>query len=209
MSLQLRGLIDPAEYIHLTQKERMVAGYPYDQRDEELTRERAKARKLFGEFNACDDEDTVGQRAVLERMFNPECRGRKFSIEKGLRVRYGYNITHGENFTVNFDCIILDCAPVTIGDNVKFAPGVHIYAATHPLEAKHRKDDEDYIESAAPVRIGNNVCIGGRATICLGVIIGDNSVVEAGSVVLRDVPPNVVVAGNPAKVVRQVGSGID
>lgn len=204
MSLQRKGPIDPSEYAHLTQKERMNAGYPYIPWDDELTRDRARARKLIREFNATDEEDVAGQRAALEKLFNPECRGRKFIIEKTLHVDYGYNITHGENLQMNFDCVILDCAPVTIGDNVLFAPGVHIYAATHPLNARHRKDNDDYYELAFPVKIGNNVWIGGKAVICPGVVVGDNSVIGAGSVVVKDVPPNTVVAGNPAKVIRHI-----
>lgn len=206
MSLQRKGKVELAEYAHLTEKERMNAGYPYVPMDAELTRDRATARKLVREFNATDEEDAAGQRAVLEKMFNPLCRRKNFIIEKTLHVDYGYNITHGENFIVNFDCVILDCAPITIGDNVMLAPGVHIYAATHPLNARHRKLDDDlnYYELAFPVKIGNNVWIGGRAVICPGVIIGDNSVIGAGSVVIKDVPANVVVAGNPAKVIRHI-----
>lgn len=206
MSLQRKGKVELAEYAHLTEKERMTAGYPYVPMDAELTRDRAKARKLIREFNATADDDVDGQRAVLKKLFNPLSRGPIMAIEKTLHVDYGYNITHGKNFYANFDCVILDCAPITIGDDVMLAPGVHIYAATHPLNARHRKldDESNYYELAFPVKIGNNVWIGGRAVICPGVIIGDNSVIGAGSVVIKDVPANVVVAGNPAKIVRHI-----
>lgn len=83
-------------------------------------------------------------------------------------------------------------------------PGVHIYAATHPLDAKYRQDSEDYCQLGVPVKIGNNVWIGGRAVICPGVTIGDNVVVGAGAVVVKDVPPNVLIGGNPAKIIRKL-----
>jgi maltose O-acetyltransferase len=115
----------------------------------------------------------------------------------------------GSNFYCNFDCIILDSAPVRIGDNCLLAPGVQIYTDTHPLNPKFRKNilkvdpfDEHYFELAKPITIGNGCWIGGRAIICPGVRIGDNVVVGAGSVVTKDVPSNVVVGGNPAKIIR-------
>lgn len=202
--MQRKGEVDPAEYAHLTQKERMNAGYPYIGFDAELTRERAKARKLVREFNATDDEDEAGQRVILEKLLNPVCRGRKFLIEKTFRIEYGYNLIFGENFFAGFDCVILDSSLVTIGDNCLIAPGVHIYTATHPLDPKHRQDNDDYYDLTYPITIGNNVWIGGKAIICPGVIIGDNSVIGAGSVVLKDVPANTVVAGNPAKFIRSI-----
>jgi maltose O-acetyltransferase len=115
----------------------------------------------------------------------------------------------GDHFYCNFDCLILDSAPVTIGDNCLMAPGVHIYTATHPLNPESRQNflqtnppDPNYFELAKPVTIGNQVWIGGRAIICPGVTIGDNVVVGAGSVVTKDVPSNVVVGGNPAMIIR-------
>lgn len=200
MSLIRRDVVDRADYAHLTEKERMMAGYPYCTGDEQLTRERATARKLVREFNAIGEYDTAAQRVVLEQLLHPQCRGRKFLIEKTFRVDYGYNVIFGENFYVNFDCVILDSAPITFGENCMIAPGVHIYTATHPLNAQHRQDNE----LAYPIKIGNDVWIGGKATICPGVIIGDNSVIGAGSVVVKDVPANTVVAGNPAKVIRHI-----
>lgn len=203
MSLQRKGPIDPSEYAHLTEKERKIAGYPYRESDEELTRERATARKYVREFNAIDGNDRIAQRIVLEKILHPECRGRKFRIKKTWRFDYGYNVLFGENFYANFDCVFLDAALITFGDNCLLAPGIHIYTATHPLNAKHRSIS-DSTQSAYPVKIGNNVWIGGKATICPGVVIGDNSVIGAGSVVVKDVPADVVVAGNPAKVIRHI-----
>jgi maltose O-acetyltransferase len=115
----------------------------------------------------------------------------------------------GSNFYCNFDCIILDSAPVTIGDNCLLAPGVHIYTDTHPIDPQFRKNclqqdppDGVYFELAKSVTIGHTCWIGGRSIICPGVTIGDNVVIGAGSVVTKDVPSNVVVGGNPAMIIR-------
>lgn len=196
--------IDRKLYEHLTHKERMIAGFPYDPLDDELLKERIAARKLTRQFNQIDDEDTDGRRAIIDKLFNPNSKYQKIIIEPPFQVDYGYNITVGNNLQVNFGCVILDCAPINIGDNCLVAPGVQIYAATHPLNAKYRQDNEDYYELAYPVTIGNNVWIGGHAIICPGVTIGDNCVIGAGAVVTKNVPSNVVVAGNPAKIIRDM-----
>jgi len=96
--------------------------------------------------------------------------------------------------------VILDVCEVRIGDHVFIAPGIHIYTATHPLKAELRRTQE----FGKPVTIGSDVWIGGKAIICPGVSVGDRSVIGAGSVVTKDVPPGVVVAGNPAKVIRNL-----
>lgn len=189
-------------YEHLTEKERMLAGYPYHPGAKELCEDRAKARKLIKKFNELEPEDEKGRQEIMDQLFNPACRGKKLFLEAPLRIDYGYNLTFGNNLQVNFDCVFLDCAPITIGDNCLMAPSVHIYAATHPIDPKYRKDDAEYYELAFPVTIGNNVWIGGKAVICPGVTIGDNCVIGAGSVVVKDVPANTVVGGNPAKVIR-------
>lgn len=161
-------------YEHLSEKERMIAGFPYYPFDEQLNTERTKARKIIQKYNTSDAEDEAGRRALLDELLSPECRGRKIFIEPPFRVDYGFNITIGNNLQANFDCVILDCAKITIGDDCLMAPGVHIYAATHPIDAKYRLSNEDYYELAYPVTIGNNCWIGGKAIICPGVTIGNN-----------------------------------
>lgn len=193
---------DINEYKHLSEKERMISGYPYVPGDKQLCDERTKARKLTNKYNALEVDDEKARQKILDELLNSACCGKKLFIESPFRVDYGYNLTFGNNLQVNFDCVFLDCAPITIGDNCLMAPGVHIYAATHPLSAKYRQDNDEYYELAFPVKIGNNVWIGGKAIICPGVTIGDNVVIGAGAVVVKDVPSNVVVAGNPAKVIR-------
>ena len=116
---------------------------------------------------------------------------------------YGYNIRLGRNVFINYHCILLDCAPIDIGNDVQIGPAVQLYTAQHPLEANVRRSG---LESARPIRIGNDVWIGGGAVVLPGVTIGDRSVVGAGSVVVRSVPADCVAVGNPARVVRALAS---
>lgn len=193
-------------YEHLTEKERMIAGFPYVPSDKQLVDERTKARKLIKKYNVLEVEDEKGRQEILDELLNPACRGKKLFIEAPFRVDYGYNLTFGNNLQANFNCVFLDCAPITIGENCLLAPGVQIYAATHPIDAKHRMDNDDYYELAFPIKIGDNVWIGGGAIICPGVTIGNNVTVGAGAVVTKDVPSNVVVAGNPARIIRDMNT---
>ena len=101
---------------------------------------------------------------------------------------------------INFNCTILDAAPVVIGNDVLFGPNVHLYSATHPTDPAVRAEGLEY---AKPINIQDNVWIGGSSVICPGVTVGSKSVIGAGSVVTKDIPPDVVAAGNPCKVIRQ------
>lgn len=204
MSLKRIDPADPNEYEHLTEKERMINGYPYRPSDPGLRRERENARQLMKKLNAANYLSKE-QTEIIAELLSPASRDKKIYIESPFFVDYGYNITVGDNFVANFGCVILDCAPVTIGDDCMFAPGVQIYPATHPISPKHRKMSGDcFYELAYPIKIGNNVWVGGNAIIMPGVVIGDNAIIGAGAVVTRDVPANVVVAGNPAKIIREI-----
>lgn len=191
-------------YKHLTEKERMLAGFPYRPADEELTKDRLRARTLLQKYNSLNADDKDGRHAVLDELLHPNCHGNNLFIKSVFRVEYGYNFTAGKELYVNVGCVFLDSAPITIGNNCLIAPGVHVYAATHPIDPKYRQDNDDYRELAFPVKIGNDCWIGGNSIICPGVTIGDNVTVGAGSVVTKDVPSNVIVAGNPAKIVRHL-----
>eukprot|EP01069_Polyplicarium_translucidae_P000708 Polyplicarium_translucidae@DN1362_c0_g1_i1.p2 len=118
-----------------------------------------------------------------------------------VRCDYGGNISFGNNFYANYGCVILDANCVTIGNNVKFGPNVQIYAATHPTSPKMRVAG---LEMAYPIEIGDNVWLGGGTIVLAGVKIGSNSTIGAGSVVTRDIPANVVAAGNPCRVIRTI-----
>ena len=184
-----------------TEKQKMLAGELYSAADPELVAERKRARRLTRLYNQTTEEETAEREELLRELLGSV--GGRIEIEPPFRCDYGSNIDAWDGVYMNFDCVILDCAPVRIGENVACGPGVHIYAATHPLEAEERIKGP---ELAKPVTIGNNVWIGGGAIISPGVSIGDNSTIGAGSVVTRDIPANVFAAGNPCRVIRELAS---
>ena len=177
----------------MSEKQKMLAGQPHDPADNELTANRLHARKLLHVLNNAEPGDAERLRNVCRDLFGKG--GETVWLEPPFRCDYGTNIYLGEKVYFNFDCVILDVCEVRIGNNVFIGPGVHIYAATHPLDASLRRTQE----FGKPITIGDDVWIGGKAVICPGVTIGDRSVIGAGSVVTKDVPTDVVVAGNPAK----------
>ena len=183
----------------MTEKEKMIAGEMYNPSDDELTTDRHQARLLFQEINILNEDSEEKRNKLLNTLIKNA--GKKLYIEPPFYCDYGYNIIAGDNVFMNFNCCILDVCKVTIGDNCMFAPNVQIYTATHPLEAKARNSGREF---AKPITIGNNVWIGGNATICPGVTIGNNVVVGAGAVVTKSFPDNVFIAGNPAKIVKEI-----
>lgn len=177
-----------------TEKEKMLAGELYCPWDDELGKEHVQAQAILRTFNDSPDEN---RSEILKALFGKT--GEHFCIKPTFRCDYGYNIYVGENFFANYDCIILDVCPVIIGDNCMMAPRVCIYTATHPIDAKTRISGLEY---GKPVTIGDNVWLGGSSVIAPGVTIGNNVVVAAGAVVVKDVPDNVIVGGNPAKIIK-------
>jgi maltose O-acetyltransferase len=183
-----------------SEKEKMLAGELYDATDPQLVAERRRARDLTHALNATRDADVDERKQILGELIG--AAGEGLWIEPPFYCNYGSNISVGEKVFFNFDCVVLDVASVRIGSNTMFGPGVHIYAATHPLSAAERRTG---LELGAPVEIGDDVWVGGGAIICPGVKIGARAVIGAGSVVTRDVPEGVFAAGNPARVVREIG----
>lgn len=177
----------------ISEKQKMLSGQWYLGFDPELVAERERAKKLCFQFNQLSPERRKQGRGLIKQLFGA-CSNTW--IEPPFYCDYGYNISAGKGFYCNHGVTILDCAPVTFGDDVLIAPGVIISAATHHLDAEKRRLG---LEQALPISIGNNVWIGMGAKILPGVKIGDNAVIAAGAVVNKNVDPDTVVAGVPAK----------
>lgn len=182
-----------------TEKAKMINGELYNPADSELEKERTNARRITRLYNHTNEAEGNKRMELLKELFGST--GETIYIEPSFRCDYGYNIHVGENFYANFNCVILDVCEISIGDNCFIAPGVHIYTATHPLNAKERISGLEY---GKPVTIGNNVWIGGGSIINPGVQVGDNVVIGSGTVVTKDVPDNVVIGGNPARIIKEI-----
>lgn len=183
----------------MTEKEKMLSGQLYDCHDPELQADAARSARLTRLFNNTTEEQADYRRQLLKELFGST--GEHIHIEPPFRCDYGCNIYIGEKFYANFDCIILDVAEVHIGKNCLFAPRVCIFTATHPIDPDARNTGLAY---GKPVTIGDNVWIGGNTVINPGVTIGNNVVIGSGSVVTKDIPDNVVAAGNPCKIIKSV-----
>ncbi|MBO1307170.1 sugar O-acetyltransferase [Enterococcus sp. 669A] len=182
-----------------TQKERMLAEELYSPDDAELREDCRRSRQLMRLFNQTTEEQHDYRQVLLKQLFAKT--GEKIYIEPPFRCDYGSNTIIGENFYANFDCVVLDVAKVTIGKNVMFGPRVGIYTPGHPIDPGVRVRG---LEFGTAVTIGDNVWIGANATINPGVTIGSNVVIGSGAVVTKDVPDNVVAAGNPCRVIRAI-----
>lgn len=180
-------------------KEKMENGFVYNDLSEVLINDRKKAVLLTNEYNSSYGKSKAVREVILDRLLKKH--GKNIFFEPNFRCEYGYRITIGDNFYANFDCIILDSASVTIGDNVLFGPRVSLYCTNHVADPSERANGACY---AKPITIGNNVWIGGGVNILQGVTIGDNSIIGAGSVVNKDIPANVIAAGVPCKVIREI-----
>jgi maltose O-acetyltransferase len=180
-----------------TEREKMVAGELYDAQDPELVAGRARARLLLKEYNATLPDEADRRRELAGRLFGRAGPG--LWVEPPFYCDYGSNIYIGDRVYFNFNCVVLDVAPVTIGDDVMFGPAVQVYTATHPLDWAERAGG---LEFGRPITVGANVWVGGGAILLPGVTIGPRTVIGAGSVVTRDLPADVFAAGNPCRVVK-------
>lgn len=177
-----------------TVKERIY----YVRGTDELRKKALRAAKLVRAINMHDLEDDKGKEELIRELFGTV--GESPCVEDNFHCDLGTNIHVGDHFYAGFNCTILDMAEVRIGDHCMFGPNVSLYTAGHKITPRNRNKDGYGI----PITIGNDVWIGGSSVILPGVSIGDNSIVAAGSVVTKDVPSNVIVAGNPAKVLRVI-----
>jgi maltose O-acetyltransferase len=182
------------------QKAKMLAGEFYLATDSQLVAEDQRAQELLFRFNMTRPDAGEERRALLTELFN--AFGTGAVLKPSFRCDYGSNISIGEDTFINYDCVFLDCNRITIGRQVQIAPCVQIYTATHPLDAATRRSK---LEFALPVVIKDGAWLGGGAIVCPGVTIGENTVVGAGSVVTRDLPPGVLAVGNPCRVLRGLG----
>lgn len=183
----------------MNEKEKMLAGLLYDANHETLVAERTKCKSLCYKHNTLPPENMNERQKFLKKILGTTKEN--FVIEQPFQCDYGYNIEIGENFYSNHNLIILDPAKVTFGDNVFIGPNCSFYTPLHPLDAKTRNKG---LESAKPIKVGNNVWFGGSVTVLPGVTIGDNAVIGAGSVVTKDIPSNVLAVGNPCRVIRNI-----
>ena len=182
-----------------TNRERMLAGDEYQCVDVDLTDALADAARLAARFGAAYGEDPDGAQALLPRLLGDI--GEATYIRAPLFVDYGTNITIGSGCFANYGLVALDVAPITIGDDVQIGPNVQLLTPSHPIDPERRRAK---LESAKPIVIGNNVWLGGGVVVVGGVTIGEDSVIGAGSVVVNDIPPNVIAVGNPCRVVREI-----
>lgn len=169
----------------------------FERGTEKLKKENNRANKLIHEFNNIFDNE-AGKEKIIKDLFGT--LGINPNIEHNFHCDLGYNIHVGNDFYAGYNCTILDMAEVHIGDNCMLGPNVGIYTAGHSIEPEGR-NKSGY---AIPIKVGNDVWIGGSCVVLAGVIIGDNSIVAAGSVVTKDVPANTIVAGNPAKILKSI-----
>jgi len=182
-----------------TERERMLAGDLYHPSDPELTERRTRARRLLNLYNSTDQADQDARNALLGLLLGSQVD--RAWIEPPFFCDYGDNLSLASNVFINANCVILDCARVSIGRNTLIGPAVQIYTGHHPIDGRTRATGA---ELAAPVIIGDDVWIGGGAIICPGVTIGEGSVIGAGSVVTHNIPANVVAVGNPCRVLRAI-----
>ncbi|HEY1459120.1 MAG TPA: sugar O-acetyltransferase [Casimicrobiaceae bacterium] len=181
--------------------QRMLGGLPYDPRDPVLVRARRRARTITHDYNHAAPGDGALRARLLKRLLG-RC-GKGVVVVPPFHCDYGTYIELADDVFVNMQCVVLDCARVTVGARTLLGPGVMLLAATHPVSALERRSG---LESAAPIHLGEDVWLGGGVIVCPGVTIGARAVVGAGSVVTRDLPSDVVAAGNPCRVLRAIPS---
>ena len=177
----------------------ILAGNMYNDLTPELIEAREKTVFLTNKYNESFGKPSEERESILKELLKSVGKGVHF--EPTFRCEFGYNISIGNNFYANFDCVMLDGGGIEIGDNVLFGPKVGIYTSNHATDAWERTHGACY---AKPVKIGNNVWIGAGVHINQGVTIGDNTIIGSGSVVTKDIPANVVAAGVPCKVIREI-----
>ena len=181
----------------MSEYKKMIAGELYDSSKEELVNLQFKQRGVMSRYNELPYEAVDERRLMLKDLFGSV--GENPVVQAPVRIDYGVNVHIGDNFYSNYDCIFLDVAPIEIGDDVRLAPRVGLYTATHPIDAGVR---ERGLEYGKPIKIGSGSWLGANTTVLPGVTIGENVVIGAGSVVVRDIPAHCTAVGVPAKPIK-------
>lgn len=183
----------------MTELEKMKAGEMYDYSDPEIFAAHVRAVDLCDEYNATKRSEGKRREEILRKLF--ASLGSDPVVEKNIRVDYGFNLRAGDKFFANYDCVFLDCAPITFGNNIFIAPQCGFYAVNHPFDAELRNAGVEY---GKPITVGDDVWFGGGVKVMPGVTIGSNVVIGGGSVVVHDIPSDSLAVGNPARVVRRL-----
>ncbi len=181
-----------------SEKEKMLAGELYLANDPELEKERGRKLQILYRFNNLRPEEYGERESLLQSLCG--ALGKNVVVEPPFLCDYGYNVFLGDRVHINYNCVFLDVGRITIGDDTLIAPNVQLYSATHPLDWRIRHAAGP--ELGEPITIGKDCWLGGGVIVCPGVSIGDRSVIGAGSVVTRDIPPGVLAVGNPCRVIR-------
>jgi len=181
------------------QKQFILSGKMYNDLSKELIQARENTIFITNEYNNSFGSQQYEREEILKKLLKSIGKGVHF--EPTFRCEFGFNITIGDNFYANFDCVMLDGGGIDIGNNVLFGPRVGIYTSNHAIDTKERVAGGCYAKS---VKIGNNVWIGAAVSINQGVTIGDNTIIGSGSVITKSIPANVVAAGVPCKVIREI-----
>jgi len=168
--------------------------------DTELVDELMRAKVLCYELNQIKPDKTADRQKLLKKLLNQI--GENSQIFSPFHCDYGNQITIGNNCTINYNAVFLDCAKITIGNHVLIAPNAAFYTVSHQISADERK--KQLQNKGAPITIEDDVWIGGNVTILPGVTIGKGSIIGAGSVVTKSIPAGVIAVGNPCKVIREI-----
>ena len=183
----------------MTEQEKCAAGLLYDTTTPEREEDHVRCDDLCFDYNHTRPSDKARREELLRKIFGK--LGKNPYVEPMIQCGFGWNIEAGDNFYANNDCVFVDPAKITFGNDVKIGPQCGFYTAIHPLDLVQRRDN---LEVAYPIHVGDDVWFGGHVVVLPGVTIGSGSVIGAGSVVTRDIPANVLAAGNPCRVLRPI-----
>ena len=183
----------------MTEKEKREMGLEYYSSDPEIAREHYECEDKCFELNNTRPSDLETKKKILKTILGK--MGERIIVRTPFWCAYGYNVEVGDNFVVNHGCVMIDTAKITFGDNVFIGPSCGFYTAIHPFDPQKRAT---FLETAKPVRVGNNVWFASAVHVLPGVTIGNNVVIGAGSLVASDIPDNVLAYGNPCRVIRQI-----